>query len=81
MSAQVESSQKWRFNQTEDMSQDKYFYENLDFNRFQHLAHAVICADHPETQCLPVGQSDGGRDAFRINEVGEGGFTATRNTR
>jgi len=42
----------------------QYNYEALDPETFQKLAQAVIVASHPETQCLPVGQPDGGRDAF-----------------
>ena len=41
-----------------------YHYETLDDQKFQKLAQALIVAQHPNTQCLPVGQPDGGRDAY-----------------
>ncbi|KQO79006.1 hypothetical protein [Rhizobium sp. Leaf262] len=41
-----------------------YFYENLDEDRFQRLAQAVLTTTFPNVQCLPVKQPDGGRDAF-----------------
>ena len=41
-----------------------YQYETLNDQRFQKLCQALIVAQHPDTQCLPVGQPDGGRDAF-----------------
>lgn len=43
----------------------QYHYEALDDKKFQKLASALIVASHPDAQCLPVGQPDGGRDAFR----------------
>src|SRR5688572_28577161 len=39
-------------------------YENLGEERFQHLCQSIMTAAFPEIQCLPVGQPDGGRDAF-----------------
>lgn len=42
----------------------KYKYEALDPETFQQLAQAMIVSIHPNAQCLPVGQPDGGRDAF-----------------
>ncbi len=39
-------------------------YEEMNGISFQKLAQALIVADYPETQCLPVPQPDGGRDAF-----------------
>lgn len=41
-----------------------YHYEALGDERFQKLAQALISAEFPNVQCLPVGQPDGGRDAF-----------------
>ena len=41
-----------------------YHYEALNAQKFQKFAEALILAKHPDTQCLPVGQPDGGRDAF-----------------
>ena len=40
-----------------------YNYEALDEHRFQQLAQALIVAERPGTQCFPIGQPDGGRDA------------------
>lgn len=42
-----------------------YHYENLGDERFQHLALSILSAKFPNVQCLPVGQPDGGRDAFQ----------------
>ena len=42
----------------------RYNYEALNDHSFQQFAQALILVDHPLTQCLPVGQPDGGRDAF-----------------
>lgn len=41
-----------------------YQYENLGDERFQQLAQAILTTVFPNVQCLPVGQPDGGRDAF-----------------
>ena len=41
-----------------------YHYETLNGQSFQKLCQALIVAQNPNTQCLPVGQPDGGRDAF-----------------
>src|SRR4051812_48605817 len=43
-----------------------YDYEQLDPERFQHLCQALILKEFPGTNCLPVGQPDGGRDAIHI---------------
>jgi hypothetical protein len=40
-----------------------YLYEQLSPEKFQHLCQALISAEFPNTQCLPVAQPDGGRDA------------------
>jgi hypothetical protein len=46
-----------------------YNLETLGDERFQQLCQAVLVSTYPEVQCLPVGQPDGGRDAFlRIRE-------------
>ncbi|MGW0287681.1 hypothetical protein ACWDXT_31820 [Streptomyces sp. NPDC003236] len=42
-----------------------YHYEQLDPERFQHFAQALISREFPGTQCFPVGQRDGGRDAVQ----------------
>lgn len=42
----------------------RYYYEALDEQSFQKLVQALIVAQYPRAQCLPVGQPDGGRDAF-----------------
>ena len=39
-------------------------YEVLGDQRFQKLSQALIVAQYPNAQCLPVRQPDGGRDAF-----------------
>ena len=41
-----------------------YHYETLGDEKFQELCQALIIADFPTAQCLPVGQPDGGRDAY-----------------
>ncbi|EZP66363.1 hypothetical protein BV97_05758 [Novosphingobium resinovorum] len=43
-----------------------YHYEVLGEQRFQHFCQSLIVASFPNTQCLPVGQPDGGRDAFLV---------------
>ena len=44
-----------------------YNYEALDDKRFQKLCQALIVAQFPDTQCLPVGEPDGGRDAILLH--------------
>lgn len=44
-----------------------YNYEALDDKRFQKLCQALIVAQFPDAQCLPVGEPDGGRDAFLLH--------------
>jgi hypothetical protein len=52
-----------------------YNLESLDEARFQQLCQAIIVANHPELQCLPVAQPDGGRDAvLRLRIKEEEGF-------
>ncbi|NLS72515.1 NACHT domain-containing protein [Bradyrhizobium brasilense] len=41
-----------------------YLYEQLSPERFQHFCQALLVTQFPNAQCLPVGQPDGGRDAF-----------------
>ncbi len=41
-----------------------YQYENLGQDRFQQFCQALLVCENPNIQCLPVGQPDGGRDAF-----------------
>ena len=41
-----------------------YHFEELGDERFQQLCQAVLTREFPDLQCLPVGQPDGGRDAF-----------------
>jgi hypothetical protein len=41
-----------------------YNLEALGDERFQKLCQAILAAAHPNVQCMPVGQPDGGRDAF-----------------
>jgi hypothetical protein len=43
-----------------------YYFEALGDERFQQLAQALLTLTFPDVQCLPVGQPDGGRDAFRV---------------
>ena len=40
-----------------------FHYEVLDSEKFQKLCQTLIVAQYPSTQCFPVGQPDGGRDA------------------
>lgn len=42
-----------------------YQLEALGDERFQTLCQAILLPIYPDLQCLPVGQPDGGRDAFR----------------
>ncbi len=41
-----------------------YPLENLDPERFQHFCQALLVREHPQLQCFPVAQPDGGRDAI-----------------
>src|SRR5579862_1615211 len=41
-----------------------YPYENLAPEQFQKLCQALLTKEFPGTQCLPVNQKDGGRDAI-----------------
>lgn len=44
-----------------------YHYEALDDQRFQKLCQTIIAAQYPNTQCFPVNQPDGGRDAVSFH--------------
>src|SRR6266404_7423627 len=41
-----------------------YLYEQLTPDRFQQFCQSLLTTQFPNAQCLPVGQPDGGRDAF-----------------
>lgn len=41
-----------------------YLLENLGPEKFQEVCHALLAKAFPKTQCFPVGQRDGGRDAI-----------------
>jgi hypothetical protein len=40
-----------------------YQFENLGPDRFQEFCQSLLLASHPDLQCFPIGQADGGRDA------------------
>ena len=42
-----------------------YPFENLTPEKFQHFCQALLTKEFPNTQCLPVAQPDGGRDAIQ----------------
>ena len=42
-----------------------YLYEQLTPDKFQQFCQALLASQFPNAQCLPVGQPDGGRDAFQ----------------
>jgi hypothetical protein len=44
-----------------------YPYENLDPERFQQLCQTLLVREFPNTQCFPVAQRDGGRDAVSLS--------------
>ncbi len=43
-----------------------YPYENLSPEKFQLFCQALLAKEHPNIQCMPVAQPDGGRDAMQI---------------
>lgn len=45
-----------------------YNYEALDDKRFQSLCQALIVAQVPDAQSLPVGEVDGSRNASLVRE-------------
>ncbi len=46
-----------------------YHYDTLGDEKFQEFCQALISAVFPDAQCLPVGQPDGGRDAFFYHKI------------
>ena len=46
-----------------------YSLENLGPERFQEICQALLSKAFPSTQCFPVGQRDGGRDAVSYGEL------------
>lgn len=42
-----------------------YHFEQLSDDTFQKLCQAILKAERPLVQCLPVSQRDGGRDAIQ----------------
>ncbi len=42
----------------------EYPLESLDPETFQRLCQAMLVVEHPDVQCFPVAQPDGGRDAI-----------------
>lgn len=52
-----------------------YPLENLGPERFQEFCQALLLREHPNVQCFPVAQPDGGRDAVSyISEQNAGKF-------
>lgn len=49
-----------------------YPLENLGHERFQQLCQALIAKEYPNTQCFPIGQADGGRDAVHDDDSSDG---------
>ena len=53
----------------------RYYYEALNDDSFQKLAQALLAITHPDIQCFPLGQADGGRDALvPVSDYRDGGF-------
>jgi hypothetical protein len=50
-----------------------YLYEQLSPERFQQFCQALLVSKFPNAQCLPVGQPDGGRDAYLWSMTGPSG--------
>ena len=48
-----------------------YPLEQLGPERFQHFCQALLVRELPNTQCFPVGQPDGGRDAVASHASGQ----------
>jgi hypothetical protein len=42
-----------------------YLLKTLGDEPFQQLCQAILLCSYPEVQCLPVGQRDGGWDAYQ----------------
>jgi len=51
-----------------------YPYENLSPEKFQQFCQALLVRQFPKTQCLPVGQPDGGRDGISPSPSVSGQF-------
>ena len=66
----TQAQEHYRFVKTKRKMQ--YSLENLGDERFQQLCQALLAKEFPETQCFPVGQADGGRDALISDSKGEG---------
>ncbi len=45
-----------------------YPFENLNPEKFQEFAQALLAKEFPELQCFPVAQSDGGRDILMYED-------------
>jgi hypothetical protein len=50
-----------------------YPLENLGPERFQEFSQALLMTEHPNVQCFPVAQPDGGRDAVSYVSEQNGG--------
>lgn len=46
----------------------QYDYERFTPDRFQEFCQSLIVSSYPHTQCYPVGQKDGGRDALSLTD-------------
>lgn len=46
-----------------EMEKMDYQYENLGPEHFQEICQSLLVKEFPRTQCFPVAQPDGGRDA------------------
>jgi hypothetical protein len=52
-----------------------YPLENLGPEQFQEFCQALLLREHPNVQCFPVAQPDGGRDAVSyVSEQSAGKF-------
>lgn len=49
-----------------------YQFENLGPERFQMFCQSLLVKEHPNMQCFPVGQPDGGRDAVQYLPAADG---------
>ncbi|MCP2242701.1 NACHT domain-containing protein [Lentzea aerocolonigenes] len=48
-----------------EVVQGRYLYERLGEKPFQQLCGALLAREFPNVTCMPMGQSDGGRDIVR----------------
>lgn len=53
-----------------EAAQGRYLYERLGEKLFQQMCGALVAHEFPGVTCMPVGQSDGGRDVVRENPDG-----------